>query len=282
MSSSNYIKRLLNPKERQQVWNANIKGDCALCPLCVYYGFPSAVLYRTRFTVGHIVAEVHGGQRSTRNIRPICQSCNSRQSTTSLPNGLYIYRHPKTSIDVTRTNSRLVIFQEDDPDDSDADEAIEYNSCDESENEYDKDDLAPETSRDDMDEDDPDDDDDEKDDDEYEVDEILDERRINGCIEFLVKWKNYQTGDSTWEVCENLRNSPDALISWIQIKHQREQQRNQLREQQRNQLREQQRNQLREQQRNQKTVPIQSQGLMMTSLSWISYQLFGWNHNNQE
>ena len=47
---------------------------------------------------------------------------------------------------------------------------------------------------------------------EYEVERIIDERRqSNGQTEFLVKWKNYDVSDSTWEPRGNLDNARTAL-----------------------------------------------------------------------
>jgi hypothetical protein len=44
----------------------------------------------------------------------------------------------------------------------------------------------------------------------YEVEAILDKRTANGQTEYLVKWKGYGNGDSTWEPPDNL-NCPERV-----------------------------------------------------------------------
>ena len=41
---------------------------------------------------------------------------------------------------------------------------------------------------------------------EYEVERILDEKIISGAAHYLVKWKEYDTSESTWEPKWNLQN----------------------------------------------------------------------------
>jgi hypothetical protein len=45
---------------------------------------------------------------------------------------------------------------------------------------------------------------------EWEVEEILKERMVNGKYEYLIKWKGYEPGESTWEPIENL-NCPEVM-----------------------------------------------------------------------
>jgi hypothetical protein len=45
---------------------------------------------------------------------------------------------------------------------------------------------------------------------EYEVERILDKRRRDGNTEYLIKWKNYNETDNTWEPTANL-NCPDIM-----------------------------------------------------------------------
>jgi hypothetical protein len=46
---------------------------------------------------------------------------------------------------------------------------------------------------------------------EYEVHDILDQRKKNGKMEYLVRWKDYGPEDDTWEPRENLQNAPEIL-----------------------------------------------------------------------
>lgn len=39
---------------------------------------------------------------------------------------------------------------------------------------------------------------------EYEVERILNIKRVNGRPRYLVKWKEYDTSENTWEPTENL------------------------------------------------------------------------------
>jgi len=45
---------------------------------------------------------------------------------------------------------------------------------------------------------------------EYEVERILDKRRRDGNTEYLIKWKNYDETDNTWEPTANL-HCPDIM-----------------------------------------------------------------------
>jgi hypothetical protein len=51
---------------------------------------------------------------------------------------------------------------------------------------------------------------------EYEVEEIRDHRGQKGHEEYLVKWKNYNEHESTWEPIKNLRNSQRLLQHYHQ------------------------------------------------------------------
>ena len=46
---------------------------------------------------------------------------------------------------------------------------------------------------------------------EYVVEKIVQMRKINGRLEWLVKWKGYPSSDNTWEPESNLRNAKDKL-----------------------------------------------------------------------
>ena len=45
---------------------------------------------------------------------------------------------------------------------------------------------------------------------EYELEEILDQRKHYGKIQYLIKWKGYPLSESSWEPEENL-NCPELL-----------------------------------------------------------------------
>ena len=45
----------------------------------------------------------------------------------------------------------------------------------------------------------------------YEVETILDKRTVRGKTEYLIKWKGYSTGESTWEPLANLRNIKEII-----------------------------------------------------------------------
>ena len=44
----------------------------------------------------------------------------------------------------------------------------------------------------------------------YEVEKILDKRSVNGQTEYLVKWKDYDEAESSWEPTKNL-DCPDLV-----------------------------------------------------------------------
>jgi hypothetical protein len=45
----------------------------------------------------------------------------------------------------------------------------------------------------------------------YEVEEILDKKRMDGETKYLVKWKNYEEHDNSWEPVKHLKNSQHLL-----------------------------------------------------------------------
>ncbi|KAL1960957.1 hypothetical protein VTO42DRAFT_4845 [Malbranchea cinnamomea] len=51
----------------------------------------------------------------------------------------------------------------------------------------------------------------ETDEQEYKVERILDRRRINRKIHYLVKWKGYPTSENTWETIEHLQNAREMV-----------------------------------------------------------------------
>ncbi|EFQ96955.1 hypothetical protein MGYG_09215 [Nannizzia gypsea CBS 118893] len=51
---------------------------------------------------------------------------------------------------------------------------------------------------------------------EYEVERILDEKRINGKIHYLVKWKGYDDSENTYEPMRNLQNATQAIEKYHQ------------------------------------------------------------------
>ena len=49
---------------------------------------------------------------------------------------------------------------------------------------------------------------------EYEIDEILDSRRFNRTVKYLVSWKGYGPEENTWEPVQHLKNCPDKLADY--------------------------------------------------------------------
>ena len=49
------------------------------------------------------------------------------------------------------------------------------------------------------------------DDEEYFVDEIVDKRKVNGKIEYKVRWTGYDPCEATWEPIENLVNAQESI-----------------------------------------------------------------------
>ncbi len=46
---------------------------------------------------------------------------------------------------------------------------------------------------------------------EYQVENILEKWMISGKTHYLVKWKEYNTSENTWELKENLLNCAKTL-----------------------------------------------------------------------
>lgn len=51
-------------------------------------------------------------------------------------------------------------------------------------------------------------------DDEYEVEKILNHRKWGKRTKYLVKWKNYDSSENTWEPEENLAGAQNALVEY--------------------------------------------------------------------
>jgi hypothetical protein len=49
---------------------------------------------------------------------------------------------------------------------------------------------------------------------EYEVDQILDSRRFNRSVNYLVSWKGYGPEENTWEPHKHLKNCSDKLVDF--------------------------------------------------------------------
>jgi hypothetical protein len=54
---------------------------------------------------------------------------------------------------------------------------------------------------------------------EYEVEEILDSRRFRGCIQYLVKWKNYPSEANSWEPAQTIREDIPLLVKHFHDTH---------------------------------------------------------------
>ena len=55
-----------------------------------------------------------------------------------------------------------------------------------------------------------------KDDNEYEVKKILKQKRVNGQLFYLVKWKGYDTSENTWEPIANLKSCHQIMQDYQQ------------------------------------------------------------------
>ena len=51
---------------------------------------------------------------------------------------------------------------------------------------------------------------------EYEVEDLLDHRQRGRSLEYLVKWRGYDTFEATWEPASNLTNCSRILASYCQ------------------------------------------------------------------
>lgn len=49
---------------------------------------------------------------------------------------------------------------------------------------------------------------------EYEAEEILDSRIAQGKLQYYVAWKGYGPQDWTWELVENVANSPEVVVAY--------------------------------------------------------------------
>ena len=55
-----------------------------------------------------------------------------------------------------------------------------------------------------------------EDNDEYEVEKILKQKRINGQLFYLIKWKGYNTSENTWEPIVNLKGYHQVMQDYQQ------------------------------------------------------------------
>lgn len=133
MSDHAYIKHKLTKQEKSLIWTENINGRKSICPLCYKYrtGKNPNIIYDDEFVGGHLISEAKGGASSTFNIRPICGQCNSKMGQQYHPSEEWIYIDPLTNADITKYGSDKTVFDEDDPDDEGADDALEVNSAEE-------------------------------------------------------------------------------------------------------------------------------------------------------
>ena len=46
---------------------------------------------------------------------------------------------------------------------------------------------------------------------EYEVEEVVDEQKRYGQVEFLIKWKGYSEAQNSWELWENCENATEEI-----------------------------------------------------------------------
>ena len=51
---------------------------------------------------------------------------------------------------------------------------------------------------------------------EYKVKEILDIKKFNRQVKYLIKWKDYHTSENTWEPVKNLTNCQVAITRFHQ------------------------------------------------------------------
>ena len=48
----------------------------------------------------------------------------------------------------------------------------------------------------------------------YKVEDILDSKKINGKIKYLIAWKGYGPADNTWEPEQNLTDCRELLLEF--------------------------------------------------------------------
>jgi len=74
-------KRNIPATVKRLVWNEYIgeeigKAKCTCCNV--------TYITQLSFHCGHVIAEANGGEISVKNLRPICQNCNSSMRTTNM------------------------------------------------------------------------------------------------------------------------------------------------------------------------------------------------------
>ena len=81
IAKDNKKKNQISATLKRLVWNKYIgeeigKAKCMCCN-CTY-------ITQMSFHCGHIIAEVNGGETTIKNLKPICQNCNSSMGTKNM------------------------------------------------------------------------------------------------------------------------------------------------------------------------------------------------------
>lgn len=76
-----YKKRSIPAALKRKVWYTYIgeaqgNGRCHCCQI--------TMIHQLSFHCGHVVSEKNGGEMTVRNLRPICQNCNSSMGTMNM------------------------------------------------------------------------------------------------------------------------------------------------------------------------------------------------------
>ena len=64
-----------------------IENGIAKCYCCRI-----AEIYQVSFNCGHVIAEINGGTHELKNMRPICQNCNSSMGTSNMDEFIEKYK----------------------------------------------------------------------------------------------------------------------------------------------------------------------------------------------
>lgn len=96
-------KQYVPKSVKSAVWNKYIgkeigQTECLICN--------EQLIQKDYFSVGHVLAEIHGGPPTVDNLRPICSMCNSSMSTT----------HMKDFVSIHHPESYALLFQDEMPD----------------------------------------------------------------------------------------------------------------------------------------------------------------------
>ncbi len=84
-----YKKKYIPLPVKRNVWNKWV-GKALGTSLCLCCKLTE--IDKMSFHCGHVIAEKNGGEISTNNLRPICQSCNSSMGTQNMDEFIKKYK----------------------------------------------------------------------------------------------------------------------------------------------------------------------------------------------